>query len=243
MAGILAHYLVLEHLTSMDGVHAAAWCDNTPTVSWTNKLSSSKSMVAARLTRALATWLMVNKASPLVSWSIAGVLNKMADMASRTFHRFSVHGTTFAIDDCEFLHTFNTRFPHPQADSWHLFHFSNRLSMLIFSELLATTSTLGSWLRITTKGSAIGTIGPLSSDRSLTWTPCSPMCTMSAALPFSGLSLDGSGKVTTPEIVGSSGAKPSKSRYEPSARHSNWTDNPTQRTGLKDDTGFQSNVS
>jgi hypothetical protein len=49
MAGMLAHYLELEHLVALKHVHVAAWCDNTPTVSWTNKLSSSRSQVAGRL--------------------------------------------------------------------------------------------------------------------------------------------------------------------------------------------------
>ena len=46
MAAMLVHYLVLEHLVDLRHVHVAAWCDNTPTVSWTNKLSSSRSRIA-----------------------------------------------------------------------------------------------------------------------------------------------------------------------------------------------------
>jgi hypothetical protein len=49
MAGMVLHYLVLEHLVELKHVHVAAWCDNTPMVSWMNKLSSSKSAVAGRL--------------------------------------------------------------------------------------------------------------------------------------------------------------------------------------------------
>jgi hypothetical protein len=86
MAGMLAHYLVLEHLVSLRHVHVAAWCDNTPTVSWTNKLSLSRLCVAGILTRALAMRIHANEASPLVSVSIAGTDNTMADAASRTFH-------------------------------------------------------------------------------------------------------------------------------------------------------------
>jgi hypothetical protein len=41
MAAMLIHYLVLEHVVSLKHVHVTAWCDNMPTVSWTNKLSSS----------------------------------------------------------------------------------------------------------------------------------------------------------------------------------------------------------
>jgi hypothetical protein len=111
MAGMLAHYLVLEHLVALKHVHVAAWCDNTPTVSWTNKLSSSRSQVAGRLTRALAMRIHANEASPLVSVSIAGVDNRMADFSSRTFSRNSATADTFTIPDEVFLHTFSTAFP------------------------------------------------------------------------------------------------------------------------------------
>ena len=85
MVGMVLHYLVLKHLVALKHVHIVAWCDNTPTVSWTNKLSSSKSAVAGRLARALAMRIHANDASPLISVSIAGVKNRMADVASCTF--------------------------------------------------------------------------------------------------------------------------------------------------------------
>jgi hypothetical protein len=87
MAGLLTEYLVLEHLVPLQFAHTSAWCDNTPTISWANKLSSSKSMAAARLVQALAMHLHTNQASPLITWLIAGVLNILANMASRTFHQ------------------------------------------------------------------------------------------------------------------------------------------------------------
>ena len=146
MAGLLAEYLVLEHLVPLQFAHTAAWCDYTPTVSWANKMSSSRSMVAARLVRALAMQLHINQASPLVTWSIAGVLNVMADTASRMFNARHASGATFAISDTDFLQLFNSKFPHPQADSWRIFRFSDKLSLLIFSELRGLTSTLGSLL-------------------------------------------------------------------------------------------------
>jgi hypothetical protein len=164
MAGLLGQFLVLEHIAPMQFTHAAAWCDNTPTVSWANKLSSSKSMVAARLVRALAMRLHTNQASPLHTWSIAGILNIMADTASRIFNKRYAAGETFAVSDAAFLHMFNSKFPHPQANSWKLFQFSKRLTMLIFSELLGLTSTLGSWLN----GSVIGVIGNDLSNPSVT---------------------------------------------------------------------------
>ncbi len=173
MAGLLAAYLVLEHLTLLKFVHTAAWCNNTPTVSWANKLSSSKSMVTARLVWALVLQLHTNQASPLIIWSISGILNVMADTASRMFSQQKADGNTFTIDDT-FLHWFNSCFPHPQETSWMLFWFSNKLSTLIFLELQGLTLMLGSWLQIPMRGSSTGTIGNGSSTHSITWTPCSP---------------------------------------------------------------------
>ena len=57
MAGLLVQWIVIEHLVDMKFEHAGAWRDNTPTVSWATKLSSSKSMVTARLMQALACCL------------------------------------------------------------------------------------------------------------------------------------------------------------------------------------------
>jgi hypothetical protein len=238
MAGMLIHYLVLEHLVALKHVHVAAWCNNTPTVSWTNKLSSSRSKIAGRLTRALALHIHANEASPLVSVSITGVDNKMADLSSRTFNRHSATNETFHISNENFLHTFSTAFPL-QNDSWRVFRLSNKLASRIYSELRGETSMLGSWKRITGKGSAFGTIGQSSSPLSMEWTQCSPMCQTPSASNFSQFSLSGSGEATTATAL-ASGLLPFKSRYVPSARPSKWTDCPTLPTEVKENTGSKS---
>jgi hypothetical protein len=106
MAGMLLHFLVLEHV---------AWCDNSmPIISWMNKLSSARSRVAGRLTRALAMRIHVNKASPLVLVSISGTNNTMVNTASRTFHCHSATTDTFKISDTNF---FLLSFSHPLSPS------------------------------------------------------------------------------------------------------------------------------
>jgi hypothetical protein len=235
MAGMLIHYLVLEHLVPLRHVHVAAWCDNTPTVSWTNKLSASRSSVAGRLTRALAMRLHANEASPLISVSIAGTENTMADTASRTFHRNTATADTFEISDVEFLQIFSSAFPL-QNTSWRVFRLSNKLISRVCSELRGETSPLGSWQRITGNGSAIGTIGVSSSPPSLEWTPCSPMCQQANESSSSRLLLSGSGT----EIVATdleSGLQPFRSRYVPSERPSRWTEGPTLPTAAKANIG------
>ena len=144
MAGMLLLYLVLEHLATLRHIHVAAWCDNTPTVAWMNKLSASHSPIAGQLMQALAMCIHMNKASPLTSHSIAGIDNKLADMATRTFHRNTATHKTFAIPDDNFLHLFNSTFPL-QNNSWCSFCLSSKLTLLVFSELRGKASMLASW--------------------------------------------------------------------------------------------------
>jgi hypothetical protein len=235
MAAMLIHYLVLEHLVDLRHVHVAAWCDNTPTVCWTNKLSSPRSRIPGRLTRALAMRIHANEASPLISVSIAGVENLMADMASRTFHRNTANAATFTIDDNSFLQTFASAFPL-QNDSWRSFHLSNKLTSRVFSELRNETSTLESWKRITKSGSAIGSIGNGSSNLSITWTPCSPMCLPPTVLNSCPVSLSGSGEAITVKALESK-LHPYKSRSVPSERPSSWPVPPILPTAVRASTG------
>jgi hypothetical protein len=47
MVGMLRYFLVLEHLlVHVKHVHVDAWCDNSPTGSWTNKLIPSRSAIS-----------------------------------------------------------------------------------------------------------------------------------------------------------------------------------------------------
>jgi hypothetical protein len=235
MAAMLFHFIVLEHLVSLRHVHVAAWCDNTPTVSWTNKLSSSRSVVASRLTRALALRIRANEASPLIAVSIAGVNNQMADVASRTFGNTSVTSNAYQFSDDDFLRFFSTSFP-VQNDSWRCFRPSNKLTSRLYSELRGKTSTLASWLRITKKGSEIGSFGSTTSLHSVVWTNCSPECQTPSASNSFLVSLTGSGGVTTGTALKSELAR-FKSRFEPSVRPSNWTDSQTLPTVVRESTG------
>ena len=181
---MLLHYISLEHLVPLWHVHITAWCDNTPTVSWTNKLSVSRSPIAGHLTHALAMRIHVNEASLLTSLSIAGVNNTMADTASCTFHRNTATDHTFVISDTEILLTFNSSFPL-QNCSWQGFHLNNKIASCVFSELKGKASMLASWWCLTWKGSAVDTIGNNSSNLSVTWTPCSQMSPLMTALSSS----------------------------------------------------------
>ena len=115
----------------------------------------------------------VNEASPLISHSIAGIDNKMADMASQMFHWNTATHETFTMPNDDFLHLFNSTFPL-QDTSWCSFRLSSKLTSLVFYELRGKASTLASWQQITKKGSIIGSIGQTSSDPYIMWIPSSP---------------------------------------------------------------------
>ena len=54
MTGILLHYVVLDYLVDLQHQSIGAFCNNTPTVSWSSKLVSKPSEIARRLPRVLA---------------------------------------------------------------------------------------------------------------------------------------------------------------------------------------------
>ena len=230
MAGLLLHYLVLEQLVDMLHQHVAAWVDNTSTVSWATKLSSSKSVVGQRLVRALCLRLCANQSSPLAAWSIAGALNGMADLASRSFRKTGP--STYNLTNSQFLVHFNSTYPLTQEASWRLFQLSNRVSSLVFSELQTEMLPMGSWMRLKQKGHAIGTIGASSSDpksEALTWTPCSKSSLINNELTSSVPSLQESDPGLSAKAI-KSAVERFKSRSVPLARPSNWLNNPTPPT-------------
>ncbi len=86
MAGILLLWLCLEGITkNIAHKHIAFFSDNSPTVSWVDRLASQKSRVAAWLVRALALRLNFHRACPLTPIHIPGVENVLADVPSRSF--------------------------------------------------------------------------------------------------------------------------------------------------------------
>ena len=83
MAGVLLAWLVFEcHMPSLHKLQAGLQCDNTSSVHWTRKYSA-KSLIAGHLLRALALRQQICCLAPFLVISIEGLLNDMADVASR----------------------------------------------------------------------------------------------------------------------------------------------------------------
>jgi hypothetical protein len=228
MAGMLLSYLLLEQLVDLKHTHTAAWCDNTSTVSWTSRMSSSKSTVGQQLTRALALRMCATESSPLAPLSIAGSDNDMADLASRSFRRTGTSGN-YDLSDADFLTKFNSDFPLQQGTSWLMLHLHNKVSSLVFTLLQGQTPPTGSWLRLKKSGCDIGLTGSTSAPTSIKWTRISEELkqqlefTSSAPLPV------GSVKGMQVEDIKSELAQ-FKRHFAPSARPLNWTASPTPST-------------
>ncbi len=228
MAGMLLQYLLLEQLVDIKHTHTAAWCDNTSTVSWTGRMSSSKSTVGQQLTRALALRMCANESSPLAPLSIAGSDNDMADLASRSFRNTGTAGN-YNLTDHDFLTKFNSDFPLQQGTSWLMLRLHNKVTSLVFTLLLGKTPPMGSWLRLRKCGCDIGITGATSAPTSITWTRISEDLkqqlefTSSAHLPV------GSVKGMQVGDIKSELAQ-FKRRFQPSDRPLNWTASPTPST-------------
>ena len=161
MAGLLLLWLMMESICpSLNERNVALFSDNSPSVSWVDRLASKHSLVGMSLIRALALWLKMTKSCPLTPVHVAGKRNRMADFASRSFgHPKSWHCTS----DSHFALTFNARFPLPNQNTWTIFRPSSEICMRVISLLRTELSSLDEWRRIPRIGRASGPTGvPMS---------------------------------------------------------------------------------
>ncbi len=96
-------------------------CDNTPTVSWIDKMASkSKSPTAGRLLQGLAFMLYCSQAGRLTTVHVPGEENVMADIASRPSKAKQLFCSTSVLSDIDFCSSFDTMFPLPDNQQWML---------------------------------------------------------------------------------------------------------------------------
>jgi len=217
LAGILLHWIVLEHLApNLHHKSAAIWCDNLPAVNWCYKLRSSSSPVAAALLRALAMRLHTQQASPITIDHISGTFNLLADTASRK-HSTNPHA---------FLSHFTQLYPPPPNTSWTLFQLPTATTLKLYSTMLTQQSNLASWRRLTKKGAAIGMLGTTSSMPTFPQSPPRFFTYLDQHnLPSWEPSPNMFVKEAVPGTMGKFEPKESKWRCPPSQRPSNWQDN------------------
>ena len=81
LAGVLILWLMMEAVCQpLHEKRVALYSDNTPTVGWTKRLASRKSLVTEHFVQALALWIKTNKTCPLTTLHIEGKLNSISDV-------------------------------------------------------------------------------------------------------------------------------------------------------------------
>jgi len=221
MAGLLLLWLVMEATVSnLKFKHVALFSDNSPSVSWVERMASQRSKVAGGLLRALALRMRVRRSSPLIPLHIPGQQNKIADLPSRSFG-----GTPewHCPTDTQFLTLFNDYFPLPQQQSWQLFHLSPEVSTRVISLLQMRDTEMDVWRRLPQIGRRVGPIGK-STANLWEWTltfrstprPSKQKCAYSPDLPHEQEAehLAAAAKLQLQQFL---------RRSQPLARRSRWT--------------------
>ena len=140
----------------------ASGSDNTPTVAWQHKGSTTTTSAPAYLLRLQALHQRFHRYNSQ-SFYIPGVVNTMADDASRLFH----------LSDSALLTHFNT--VYPQTNSWRIVHPTSKTLFSVTSALRRTRVDPASFLRVPTLMTKPGSSGPssvptcTSTRGSLTW--------------------------------------------------------------------------
>ena len=192
MAGIVMGWLVLESIQDdLSFKHVGLFADNTSSVSWTQKGSTTTSLPAARLLRLLALRQRARRTSSLLPIHIKGSENAMADVSSRAFKQGEYfHAAT------NILSFFNSNFPLPQSRSWHEHKVPRKLSWRVISSLLGEQLSMESLTRLPKLGTSIGVTGAATQQNAaqLPPLPTSPPLPRPSSLP---VSLNGSGGALT----------------------------------------------
>ena len=157
MAGLLLLFLVMEKVCDLQrGNHIALFSDNSPTVSWVNKMAARGSIVADQLLGALALRMRQRHVSPLTTLHIPGKKNAMTDIPSRSF---GSEAQWHCKTDEELLTLFNSKFPLPSQNSWTVFRPSSGMKSRIFSVLQMKVLKMDEWRRLPDPGKHIGATG------------------------------------------------------------------------------------
>ena len=152
LAGTIMHQHVKNNLYDREGETDHTLCDNTPTVAWRTKGSTTTTKVTAYLLRIAAMQRKHFKTNNQISY-ITGDDNRMADDASRLWQ----------LSDDELLTYFNLTYP--QTKSWTLCHPDKEMSSALISTLSNRTSEMESVRRVFKQGKQRGDSGATSHSR------------------------------------------------------------------------------
>ncbi len=86
LAGLVILWLMMEHVCGLlTEKRIALFSNNSPTVSWVERMACRSSLVVEQLIRILALRFNIQKVCPITTLHIAGDQNSMTDIPSRSF--------------------------------------------------------------------------------------------------------------------------------------------------------------
>lgn len=154
LEGTVLHHWLLGKVAPVAGETTYTGCDNTPTVSWRTKGSSTSRAARARLLRLVAGLRRKQRAHHRIG-HLAGELNGMGDDASRLWD----------LSDAELLTHYSLKYP--QITSWELYLVPDELNCLMTSVLLDTTSSMESALHELQRHEPLGPLGATTAEPSM----------------------------------------------------------------------------
>ncbi len=157
LAGLVLLWLMMEHVCGiLTEKRIALFSDNSPTVSWVERMACRSSLVAEQLIRVLALRFNIQKVCPITTLHIAGDQNSMTDIPSRSFG--SEQKWHFKAEH-DLLTFFNINFTLPLQNSWTVCQPTSAIATRVISVLRMTPFTLDDWRRLPAAGKNIGITG------------------------------------------------------------------------------------
>jgi hypothetical protein len=157
LAGLILLWLMMEHVCSpLAEKSIALFSNNSPTVSWVQRMACLSSLVAEQLIRVLALRFNLQKGCPITTLHIAGDQNSMTDIPSPSFG--SEHKWHFKSEH-DLLTFFNCNFTLPSQNSWTVCQPTSVIATRVISVLRMTPFTLDNWRRLPAAGKNIGITG------------------------------------------------------------------------------------
>ena len=147
LAGLVLLWLMMEHVCGpLAEKRITLFSNNSPTVSWLQRMACRSSLVAEKLIRVLALHFNIQKVCPITTLHIAGDQN----WSEQKWHFKSEH---------DLLTFFNRNFMLPTKNSWTVCQPTSAIATRVISVLRMTSFTLDDWMRLPAAGKNIGITG------------------------------------------------------------------------------------
>jgi hypothetical protein len=157
LAGLVILWLMMEHVCGpLKEKHVALFSNNSPTVSWMQRMASCSSLIVEQLIQVLVLQFNLQKVCPITTLHIAEDQNTMTDTPSCSFES----KPKWHFQSKEALLTFfNSTFLLPTQNLWTICQPTSAIAMHMISILRTTPFTLDDWRQLPAAGKNIGTTG------------------------------------------------------------------------------------